>query len=326
MALLEHNTPEIRNGLAHMANVFRQKHFGNRIYIRGLIEFTNYCKNNCYYCGIRKDNKALERYRLSKEDILACCKQGYKLGFRTFVLQGGEDSHFTDSRLIDIITDIHNQYPDCAITLSLGERSKDSYNALYKAGASRYLLRHETADKEHYESLHPETMSYDNRLKCLQNLQQIGFQTGCGFMVGSPNQTYETIAKDLCYIQQFHPHMVGIGPFIAHHNTPFSEEKNGTLEDTLLIISLLRLIEPKLLIPSTTALGSIHPDGCKMGILAGANVIMPNLTPCSIREQYALYDNKISQGAETAEGLTTLKKQIKEIGFEIVTDIGDSPL
>lgn len=325
VALLKGNSLQLRDFLAKEADVVRKKQFGNDIYIRGLIEFSNYCKNDCLYCGIRCSNRNAERYRLTKEEILSCCQQGYDLGFRTFVLQSGEDPYFTDERMADIIKSIHTNYPDCAITLSIGERSKESYETLFKAGADRYLLRHETANKSHYRLLHPDSMSYQNRLQCLRNLKEIGYQTGCGFMVGSPYQTPEMLANDLLFIQDFHPHMVGIGPFISHKDTPFSNEKNGTLEDTLLLISILRLMQPTLLLPATTALGTISPDGRELGILAGANVVMPNLSPVTVRKQYSLYDNKICTGDESAQCIQCMRKRMEKIDFKIKIDRGDSP-
>lgn len=324
LALLKGNSKKLRELLAAKADETRRNYFGNRIFIRGLIEFTNYCKNDCLYCGIRRSNKKAERYRLTEEEILSCCDQGYQLGFRTFVLQGGEDPYFTDDRMTDIVSEIHRRFPDCAITLSLGERSKESYQRLFKAGADRYLLRHETADEAHYNLLHPSSMSYQNRMDCLKELKEIGYQTGCGFMVGSPFQTAEVMAKDLCFIQNFKPHMVGIGPFISHKDTPFSDKENGTLEDTLLLISILRLMHPTLLLPATTALGTIHPEGRELGILAGANVVMPNLSPIRVREQYSLYDNKICTGDESAQCIECLRRRMKNIHFEIAIDRGDS--
>ena len=323
VALLHGNSIQLRKLLAARADSIRRQHFGNRIYIRGLIEFTNYCKNNCLYCGIRAGNSHAERYRLTKEDILACCAEGYRLGFRTFVLQGGEDPYYTDDRMINIVTDIRAQYPDCAITLSLGERSRDSYQALFHAGADRYLLRHETANEEHYRQLHPEDMSYAHRMQCLQDLKEIGYQVGCGFMVGSPYQTVEHLANDLLFIQRFQPHMVGIGPFIPHSDTPFADRAAGTLEDTLLLLSIIRLIHPRVLLPATTALGTIAPDGREQGILAGANVVMPNLSPVGVRKQYSLYDNKICTGDESAQCIACMGRRMESIGFRIVTDRGD---
>lgn len=323
VALLKHNSEELRNELAHYAHIAKQNHFGNQVYIRGLIEFTNYCKNDCYYCGIRCSNHNSERYRLTKEDILSCCEQGYKLGFRTFVLQGGEDAYYNDERMTDIVFAIRNSYPDCAITLSLGERSYASYQKLYHAGANRYLLRHETADQKHYEMLHPKNMSYSNRMECLRNLKEIGYQVGCGFMVGSPFQTAEMLAEDLLFIQDFKPAMVGIGPYITHKDTPFHDQQNGTLEDTLLLISILRLMQPALLLPATTALGTITPDGREQGILAGANVVMPNLSPVKIRKQYSLYDNKICTGDEAAECIQCLRNRMQSVGHEIIVSRGD---
>ena len=323
--LIDNNCEELRRELALKADSLRKNIFGNHIYIRGLIEFTNHCKNNCYYCGIRAGNGNIVRYRLSKEDILDCCKQGYSLGFRTFVLQGGEDSYYDDDRMEEIVSAIHSSFPDCAITLSLGERSYDSYLRLYKAGAERYLLREETSNEAHYKKLHPESMSFSNRMECLENLKETGYQTGCGFMVGSPFQTTENIAQDLAFIQDFKPHMVGIGPYITHADTPFANMQNGTLEDTLLLISILRLINPRLLIPATTSLGTIHPLGREMGIKAGANVVMPNLSPISVRKKYMLYDNKICTGDESAECITCINTRMESIGYKVVTDRGDFP-
>ena len=323
VALLDGNSIQLRKILAAKADQVRRQHFGNRIFIRGLIEFTNYCKNNCLYCGIRAGNSHVERYRLTKEEILSCCADGYRLGFRTFVLQGGEDPYYTDERMIDIVTDIRRQYPDCAITLSLGERSHNSYQALFDAGADRYLLRHETATEEHYNQLHPDTMSYAHRMQCLQDLKEIGYQVGCGFMVGSPYQTNDNLADDLMFIQRFQPHMVGIGPFIPHSDTPFADRAAGTLEDTLLLLSIIRLIHPHVLLPATTALGTIAPDGREQGILAGANVVMPNLSPVGVRKQYSLYDNKICTGDESAQCIACMGLRMESIGFHIVTNRGD---
>ena len=297
--------------------------YGKNIYIRGLIEFTNYCKNNCLYCGIRAGNSHVERYRLTKEEILSCCADGYRLGFRTFVLQGGEDPYYTDERMIDIVADIRRQYPDYAITLSLGERSRNSYQSLFDAGADRYLLRHETATEDHYNQLHPDTMSYAHRMQCLQDLKEIGYQVGCGFMVGSPYQTNDNLADDLMFIQRFQPHMVGIGPFIPHSDTPFADRTAGTLEDTLLLLSIIRLIHPHVLLPATTALGTSASDGREQGILAGANVVMPNLSPVGVRKQYSLYDNKICTGDESAQCIACMGLRMESIGFHIVTDRGD---
>lgn len=325
VALLDSNSIELRKQLASAADAARRQYFGNRIYIRGLIEFSNYCKNDCLYCGIRCSNRHITRYRLSEEDILQCCEEGYHLGFRTFVLQGGEDPYFNDAIMCGIVAKIHQQFPDCAITLSLGERSPESYRRLYDAGARRYLLRHETACEAHYKLLHPPSMSYRNRMNCLSHLKAIGYQTGCGFMVGSPFQTQEMLAEDLLFIQDFHPHMVGIGPFISHADTPFSDRENGTLEDTLLLLSILRLMQPSLLLPATTALGTIALDGREQGILAGANVVMPNLSPVTVREQYSLYDNKICTGDESAQCIRCMKKRMEGIHYQIVTDRGDSP-
>lgn len=310
---------------AALAKKIREEHFGNQIYVRGLIEFTNYCKNDCYYCGIRRSNRNAERYRLTMEQILECTDTGYELGFRTFVLQGGEDGYYTDERLEEIIKAIKEKHPDCALTLSLGERSRKSYELFYQAGADRYLLRHETADAGHYQRLHPEEMSYEHRMNCLKELKAIGYQVGCGFMVGSPGQTEEILAEDMLFIQEFQPHMVGIGPFVPHHETPFGREPGGTVEDTLYLLSLIRILEPTVLLPATTALGTIDPRGREKGILAGANVVMPNLSPTNVRKKYELYDNKICTGDEAAECRSCLSNRMKTIGCELVTHRGDAP-
>lgn len=310
---------------AALAKKIREEHFGNQIYVRGLIEFTNYCKNDCYYCGIRRSNPNADRYRLTIEQILECTDTGYELGFRTFVLQGGEDGYYTDERLEEIIKAIKEKHPDCALTLSLGERSRKSYELFYQAGADRYLLRHETAEEGHYQRLHPEEMSYQHRMNCLRELKDIGYQVGCGFMVGSPGQTEETLAEDMLFIQGFQPHMVGIGPFVPHHETPFGREPGGTVEDTLYLLSLIRILKPTVLLPATTALGTIDPRGREKGILAGANVVMPNLSPTNVRKKYELYDNKICTGDEAAECRSCLSNRMKTIGCELVTHRGDAP-
>mgnify|MGYP003291120224 CR=1 FL=1 len=323
--LLSNNTQNVRDYISEIARKVKNEHFGNKVFTRGLIEFTNYCKNDCFYCGIRNSNVNCDRYRLTKEEILACCNEGYELGFRTFVLQGGEDPYFNDDRLVDIVKSIKSQHSDCAITLSIGERDKESYIRLKNAGADRYLLRHETANACHYGKLHPEKMSLENRINCLKTLKEIGYQIGAGFMVESPYQSIDNIAEDLLFIKDLNPHMVGIGPFISHKDTPFKDEKNGTLEMTLLLLSILRLMIPDVLLPATTALGTIHPKGRELGIMAGANVVMPNLSPSKIRQKYALYDNKICTGEEAAECVDCLKKRVELTGNIIVIDRGDSP-
>ncbi len=299
------------------------KIFGKRIYMRGLIEFTNYCKNDCYYCGIRRSNRHAERYRLEKDEILSCCAKGYELGFRTFVLQGGEDPWYTDEKLTDIISEIRKNYPDCAITLSIGEKTYEQYLKYYKAGANRFLLRHETANEEHYSKLHPPVQKIEERKRCLYDLKKIGYQVGTGFMVGSPYQTTENIADDLLFIKELMPHMIGIGPYIPHKDTPFAGFPAGRLELCLFLLGILRLMIPNALIPATTALGTIHPNGRELGILAGANVVMPNLSPVGVRKKYSLYDNKICTGEEAAECVACLQNRMKRIGYELVVDRGD---
>lgn len=297
--------------------------YGNKIFMRGLIEITNHCKNNCRYCGIRRDKQDVVRYRLSKEQIVECCETGYGLGFRTFVLQGGEDGWFDDAKLCDIVASIHRRFPDCAITLSMGERSKESYQALYDAGAERYLLRHETATPSHYAFLHPEEMSYDNRMRCLDDLKEIGYQVGCGFMVGAPRQTLETLHADLQFLRRFAPQMVGIGPFIPATGTPFAQETPGTVEATLRLLAIIRLLLPHVLLPATTALGTLHPKGREMGIMAGANVVMPNLSPKENRAQYSIYDNKLATGSEAAECAEDIRERLSQIDRTAPADRGD---
>ncbi len=321
--LIRAQTPELMAYAAQKAVEQRQAVYGKDVYLRGQIEISNICKNDCLYCGIRKSNPNCSRYRLTKGEILACCAEGHRLGFRTFVLQGGEDGFFTDTVLCDIVTDIRKSYPDCAITLSMGERSRESYLALRQAGADRYLLRHETADAAHYAGLHPAGMDFENRMRCLKDLKELGYQVGCGFMVGSPGQGPEHLAKDLKFIEEFSPDMVGIGPFIPHRDTPFKDQKAGTLEQTLYLLSLLRLIKPNLLLPATTALGTIHPEGRELGILAGANVVMPNLSPENTRKKYELYNNKLCTGGEAAEGKADLEKRLERIGYRVISARGD---
>ena len=322
-ALMAARSPALEDYLFDKSRRAARRYFGNRIYIRGLIEFTNYCKNDCYYCGIRRGNREVERYRLDETAILSCAVAGWELGFRTFVLQGGEDPYFTDDRMVSIVKALKSAYPDCAVTLSIGERSPESYLRLREAGADRYLLRHETADADHYGRLHPPSQTLATRLSCLRELKALGFQTGTGFMVGSPWQTIENLADDLTFIQEFQPQMVGIGPYLPHRQTPFAHMPPGSMEMTLFLIGLIRLMLPGVLLPATTALGTIHPEGREKGILAGANVVMPNLSPPSVRDNYTLYDNKLNSGAESAEKLRELAARLDRIGYVIAVDRGD---
>lgn len=321
--ILRERTEEDEELARQLARECTEKYYGRGVYTRGLIEFTNFCKNNCHYCGIQRGNQEVERYRLSKEEILSCCEEGYRLGFRTFVLQGGEDPYFTDEKIVEIVQAIKKAFPDCAVTLSIGEKSRASYEKYFLAGADRYLLRHETADKEHYQYLHPKELSWEHRMRCLQDLKDIGFQVGCGFMVGSPHQTAKTLAKDLYFIQEFQPDMCGIGPFIPQHATVFAKETAGTLQDTLFLLSLLRLIHPNMLIPATTALGTIDKRGRELGILSGANVLMPNLSPTAVRKKYLLYDNKICTGDESAQCRACLSRRMESVGAHLLVDRGD---
>lgn len=322
-AVLSDCHPDTINYAAHLAKEEAHKQYGNRIFIRGLIEISNYCKNNCYYCGIRCANKNAKRFRLTKEEILHCCETGYALGFRTFVLQGGEDPMQGDEFFTDLISEIRKKYPDCAITLSIGEKEKESYEAFYKAGANRYLLRHETADEKHYESLHPDNMSLSHRMQCLKNLKDIGYQTGAGMMVGSPGQTIKQLCQDMLFLEELQPEMVGMGPFIPHKDTQFADKAHGSVDLTIYLLSLTRLLLPRVLLPATTAVATLHKDGRRRAIMAGANVVMPNLSPLNAREKYNLYDDKAISGLESAQEIALLKKEIEDIGYEVVIDRGD---
>lgn len=297
--------------------------FGKNIFIRGIVEFSNYCKNDCYYCGIRCSNKNAVRYRLSKEEILACCEEGAALGFMTFVLQSGEDKAYSVAELCDIVRAIKRRFLDHAVTLSVGELERADYEALYAAGADRYLLRHETANEAHYARLHPEKMTLKHRMQCLRDLKDIGFQTGCGMMIGSPSQTDACLAEDMLFMKSFAPHMVGVGPFLPHTDTPFKNEPQGSYEKTLFVLSLIRIMLPHTLLPATTALGTIHPFGREEGIKAGANVVMPNLSPVAVRKKYMLYDNKICTGDESAQCVNCLQSRLAKIGYTIVKTRGD---
>ena len=322
-ALAEDERIALREELFRRARARAQEHFGKRIYVRGLIEISNFCRQNCRYCGIRCGNSQVERYRLTPEQILECCEHGYGLGFRTFVMQGGEDGWFTDERLVSLLREMKSRWPDCAVTLSVGEKSEDSYRRLREAGADRFLLRHESADAEHYSLLHPSAQTWESRKSCLYSLKNCGFQTGAGFMIGSPWQTTASTVKDLQFLYGLKPEMVGMGPFIPHAQTPFAEFPAGSVERTLVMISIVRLLLPAAMLPSTTALGTAAGDGRERGILAGANVLMPNLSPKEARDRYRLYNNKLSEGAECADNVNALKARISAIGYEIVVDRGD---
>ncbi len=306
------------------ADAVRIEHYDRDVYLRGLIEFTNYCKNDCLYCGIRRGNTDAVRYRLTPEDILTCCEEGYALGYRTFVLQGGEDPYFTDDRICRIVSSIRERYPDCAITLSIGEKSRESYQAYFQAGAERYLLRHETANCAHYAKLHPADMSCENRKRCLYDLKEIGYQVGAGMMVGAPYQTTAHLIEDIRFLQDLQPDMIGIGPFLSHKDTPFRDEPNGELKIVLRLLGILRLIFPGVLLPATTALGTMHPQGREMGLRMGANVVMPNLSPVSVRKKYMLYDNKICTGDESAQCRECMAARVASAGYRVVMDRGDS--
>ncbi len=315
--------PHFSDDLSAKARTVRESIYGRDVYLRGLIEFTNYCRNNCYYCGIRAGNKNVERYRLNAEEIIACSDQGYDLGFRTFVLQGGEDPYFTEERIVSIVSTLKKRHPDCAVTLSVGEWERESYRKFYEAGADRYLLRHETADKDHYGTLHPANMSFDHRMQCLRDLRATGYQVGCGMMVGSPGQKVEHLVRDLRFLQEFRPEMVGIGPFIPHHDTIYADHQPGSVRMTLRLLSVIRLLLPEVLLPATTALGTLDPLGREKGITAGANVVMPNLSPVNVRGKYLLYDNKICTGDEAAECIRCMSSRVARTGYQVVQSRGD---
>jgi len=320
--LLEGLDDESRDYLHKKAHEKRLNTYGNKVFMRGLIEFTNYCKSNCAYCGIRRDNKKADRYRLDQDTILACTAEGYRLGYRTFVLQGGEDPFYKDEDIVALVRSIKDQHPDCAITLSIGEKSKESYRLFKEAGADRYLLRHETKTKALYESLHP-GMSYEARQQCLKDIKEVGFQVGAGFMVGLPGQTIKDYVNDLVYLKELQPHMVGIGPFIAQSDTPLAKESGGSLEMTCILLSIVRLLLPKVLLPATTALGSLDPKGRERGLKAGGNVVMPNLSPTNVRDKYLLYDGKICTGDEAAHCRGCIEGRINSAGFEVDMGRGD---
>ena len=323
LSLLAGYSEDLSEEAARLAREKREAFYGKKVFVRGLLEISNHCKNDCLYCGIRRSNRSCSRYRLTGQELWPCLEEGYWLGFRTFVLQGGEDGYYTDAVLTELVRSIKEAFPDCAVTLSLGERGRESFALLREAGADRYLLRHETADREHYEKLHPSSMSFEHRMQCLRDLKELGYQVGCGFMVGSPYQTLSHLAKDLSFIQAFKPQMCGIGPFVPHRDTPFGGEKAGSVDLTCYLLSLIRLIHPQVLLPSTTALGTLDPMGREKGILFGANVVMPNLSPVSVRGKYELYNKKAYTGAESAQELELLKERMHAIGYEVVTERGD---
>lgn len=300
-----------------------QARFGKQIFFRGIVEFTNYCKNDCYYCGIRRSNPCVSRYRLTEDEILNCCAEGYRLGYRTFVLQGGEDVWWTDAKITALLQKIRNAYPDCAITLSIGERSREAYQAFFDAGADRFLLRHETADPDHYGKLHPAVQTLSNRIRCLRDLKEIGYQTGAGMMIGAPYQTPDTLAADFAFLADLKPEMVGMGPFIPHRDTPFRDFPAGSAKQTLYLLSLVRLLLPNVLLPATTALGTIDGNGRQEGVLSGCNVVMPNLSPMAVRKKYLLYDHKAGTEDSGESSLRKLREQMQEIGYTVAVGRGD---
>lgn len=323
LTLLMQQTPAVQEELARRARAVRERIYGKTVYIRGLIECSSFCKNDCYYCGLRRSNQNAQRYRLTEEEILQCCAEGWQLGFRTFVLQGGEDPALSPDCVARTVRAIKKRFPGCAVTLSLGEHSKDVFQIWKEAGADRYLLRHETASDAHYRRLHPAQMSLLHRKQCLWDLKALGYQVGAGFMVGSPGQTKAHMVEDLLFLYELQPEMIGIGPFLPHHDTPFAREPAGTCQETLFLLSVLRLMFPHVLLPATTALNTVDPHGRELGILAGANVIMPNLSPTQVRKKYLLYDNKACTGEEAAESVAQIDRTLQKIGYSLTVSRGD---
>jgi len=321
--LLRQLDEEHKEVLFNYARLTKERFYGKKVYMRGLIEFSSICRQNCLYCGLRAQNSKAGRYRLAKDEILECCSEGYRLGYRTFVLQSGEDPWYTVEKMVDIIRSVKEKFPDTALTLSIGERSREEYEAMYAAGADRYLLRHETVSRRLYEQLHP-GMSFDERQNCLKILKEIGYQVGAGFMVGLPGQTEEDLAEDLCFLKELNPHMIGIGPFIPHSETPLKDTKGGTVEDTRVMLAIARLLVPDSLMPATTAMGTLHKQGRELALQAGANVVMPNLSPVAVRAKYALYENKICTGDEAAHCRHCIEGRIQAAGYEADMSRGDS--
>jgi len=320
--LLNNINEENRQYLSNAALRVKEEFYGKEIYIRGIVEFSNFCKQNCLYCGIRKDNAHVDRYRLSHKEIVEACRKGYALGYRTFVLQSGEDPYFTDDRVVAIIKDIRDNFKDAAITLSLGEKTKRSYKKFYDAGADRYLLRHETANEKLYDKLH-ENMTFQNRKECLYDLKEIGYQVGAGLMVGSPGQKKTDLIDDLRFLKELKPQMVGMGPYLTHKETPLKDSENGSLTETLVMLSLVRLILPEVLLPATTAVGTIDDYGREQAILAGCNVVMPNISPMEVRKKYELYENKICVDDQPEECRFCIEGRVKCTGSTLNMCRGD---
>lgn len=298
--------------------------FGRGVYIRGLIEISSFCRNDCYYCGLRRSNRHAQRYRLTREEILSCCRNAAALGFGTFVLQGGEDDGQSDEWIEALVRDIRREFPDHAVTLSVGERTAGAYRRFREAGADRYLLRHETRNDGHYARLHPSEMSAGHRRSCLRTLKALGFQTGAGMMIGSPGQTVDCLIDDIQFLEELQPEMIGMGPFVPAAHTPFARCSPGTVEQTLRLVALMRLRFPDALIPATTALSALSADGRLQAILSGANVVMPNLSPAGVLGRYAIYDGK-PYGTGARRGLDVVAAELESIGYHIVCGRGDSP-
>jgi biotin synthase len=305
-----------------MADDIRKRYFKDEVHIRGIIEFSNYCMKNCFYCGLRRDNKTIERYRISEDEIIDTALKAGELGYKTILLQSGEDGGYTIEGLCAIIKRIRSNL-DCAITLSLGEKSFDEYRSLRDAGADRYLLRFETSDRGLFNKLKPDS-SYENRLDCIKNLKKLGFQVGSGFMVGLPGQTYEILADDILLLRELDLDMIGIGPFLSHHNTPLGNSASGTLDLTLRALAIIRILMPDVHIPATTAMGTVEKGGREKALQCGANVIMPNVTPIKYRKYYEIYPNKICIDDAPSDCRACIEGMLKSLGRAAATNKGDS--
>ena len=311
----------------HLADETRKNFVGDEVHLRGLIEFSNICKRNCKYCGLQSGNKTVERYRLSEEEIINFAKKGVSYGYKTIVLQSGEDDFFDADRMCKIIRQIKNL--DVALTLSIGEKSYDEYKAYKEAGANRYLLRIETTDEKLYSKLHP-NMSFENRVNCLDNLKKLGFELGSGCLVGLPEQSNESLANDILFFEDIKADMIGIGPFIPHEQTPLwvenesDFEKSEKFEKALRVMALVRIIMKNINIPATTAMETINPNGRIIALKSGANVVMPNITEGDYRKKYEIYPGKICLNDTPAHCRGCIEGKIKSIGRYISNDYGFS--
>lgn len=299
------------NELFKTADEVRQEFVGDEVHLRGLIEFTNICRQTCKYCGIRRENSKVNRYRLSKDEIISMARHGVRNGFKTLVMQGGEDSFFTKDLICEIIFEIKKM--DVALTLSLGERSFEDYKAFKDAGADRYLLRIETTDKELYKSVHP-GMSFENRKRCLYDLKSLGYETGTGCLIGLPGQTVESLADDILFFKELDADMVGVGPFIPHPETPFAKSSCGSFNLALKVMAITRLLLPNINIPATTAMETLSPNGRLIALQSGANVFMPNITEGVSPSKYEIYPDKSGINGAKNGIIGEINENLKVIG------------